>query len=224
MIKKLGLRHSMKGTDIYSFLRQAITTGRYVPGQRLSERELANELKVSRTPVREALRLLMQDGIVAYRPNSGYQVTKISESLVQNIMIVREALECLAVRLTCQCDPIGTAKKMRKTIEQGRKAYEEGQLSGLITANQQFHSLLVEGSRNPFLESLYHILQAYIGMIMSVSLSWPRRPAKTLKEHMEIIEALMSGNPGKAERAVRTHIRKALKGVLKNVELFITKE
>ena len=223
-VQESGSSRAVKGTDVYSFLWRGITTGRYAPRQRLSERELADELKGSRTPVREALRLLIQDGLVTHEPRMGYRVIQISEDLVRNIMEIREVLECLAARLASRCHSPSIATAMEKTIEQGRRSHDEGQLSGLITANQQFHSLLVEGSKNSFLVSMYRTLQAYIGLMMSVSLSWPRRPAKTLEEHKEIIEALKGGNPRKAEKVVRIHIRKASRGVLRNVKQYVRQD
>lgn len=223
-VQESGLSRSVKGTGVYSLLWRGITTGRYAPRQRLSERELAGQLNVSRTPVREALRLLIQDGLVTYEPRIGYRVIQISEDLVGNIMEIREVLEGLAARLASRRHSASIVTAMEETVEQARRSHEEGQLSGLITANQQFHSLLVEGSKNSFLVSMYRTLQAYIGLMMSVSLSWPRRPAKTLKEHKEIIEAIKDGNPDKAEKVVRIHIRKASKGVLRNVKQYVRQD
>jgi DNA-binding GntR family transcriptional regulator len=68
---------------------------------------------------------------------------------------------------------------------------------------------------------MYHTLQGYIGLMMSVSLSWPRRPVETIAEHREIIRALKSQDPDAAEKAVRKHIRSAYEGVLRNVRQYL---
>jgi DNA-binding GntR family transcriptional regulator len=211
----------MKGADLYMSIRNAITSGHYVPGQRLSERELAVAFRASRTPVREAFRLLMQAGLVSHVPYRGYRVAQISEDQARHVMAVREALEGLAARLASQLDPKRTARAMEKTIEDANRAHKQGRLSDLITANQRFHLLLVEGSQNPILVSMFHNIQTYVGLMMSVSLAWPRRPEKTLREHWEIIRALRSGKPGKAEKCVRTHIHRALQGMLRNIKLYL---
>jgi DNA-binding GntR family transcriptional regulator len=212
----------IKGSDVYALLRQAITTGRFVPGQRLSERELAGQYNVSRTPVREAFRHLIQEGLVVYKPNSGYRIIPLSEELAKNILVVRETLESMAARLAVQRDPKGTAETMAKTIAKARLAYREGRLSELIAANQSFHQALVGSSGNSVLEAMYRTLQGYIGLMMSVSLSWPRRPVETIREHGEVIRALKSGNPDAAEKAIRHHVCSAYAGVLKNVRQYLT--
>lgn len=211
----------IKGPDVYALIRQAVTSGRFVPGQRLSERELAAQYGVSRTPIREAFRHLIQEGLVVYKPNSGYRIIPLSEELARHILVVRETLESMAARLAVRRDPKGTAETMAKTIAKARRAHREGQLSELITANQGFHQALVESSGNPVLSAMYHTLQGYIGLMMSVSLSWPRRPMETIAEHGEIIRALKSQDPDAAEKAVRKHIRSAYEGVLRNVRQYL---
>jgi DNA-binding GntR family transcriptional regulator len=215
-------KKKIKGPDMYALIRQAITSGRFVPGQRLSERELAVQYGVSRTPIREAFRHLIQEGLVVYKPNSGYRIIPLSEELARNILVVRETLESMATRLAAQRDPKGTAETMVKTITKARRAYREGQLSELIAANQSFHQALVESSGNSVLKAMYRTLQGYIGLMMSVSLSWPRRPLETIREHGEIIRALKSGNPDAAEKAIRRHVRNAYEGVLRNVKQYLT--
>lgn len=214
-------KKKIKGPDMYALIRQAITSGRFVPGQRLSERELASRYGVSRIPIREAFRHLIQEGLVIYKPNSGYRIIPLSEELARHILVVRETLEGMAARLAVQRDPEGTAETMAKTIAKARRAHREGQLSELITANQGFHQALVESSGNPVLAALYHTLQGYIGLMMSVSLSWPRRPVETIAEHGEIIQALKSRNGDVAEKAIRKHIRNAYEGVLRNVRQYL---
>jgi DNA-binding GntR family transcriptional regulator len=211
----------IKGPDVYALIRQAITSGRFVPGQRLSERELAAQYTVSRTPIREAFRHLIQEGLVVYKPNSGYRIIPLSEELARHILVVRETLESMAARLAAQRDPKGTAEAMAKTFPKARRAHREGQLSELIAANQSFHQALVQSSGNPVLCAMYRTLQGYIGLMMSVSLSWPRRPVETIAEHGEIVQALKSRNGDVAEKAIRKHIRNAYEGVLRNVRQYL---
>jgi DNA-binding GntR family transcriptional regulator len=217
-----GDKKKIKGPDVYALIRRAVTSGRFVPGQRLSERELAAQYGVSRTPIREAFRHLIQEGLVVYKPNSGYRIIPLSEELARHILVVRETLESMAARLAVRRDPKGAAEAMAKALPRARRAYREGQLSELITANQSFHQVLVERSGNPVLEAMYRTLQGYIGLMMSVSLSWHRRPVETLREHGEILRALKSGDPDAAERAIRRHVRSAYAGVLQNVRQYLS--
>jgi DNA-binding GntR family transcriptional regulator len=218
---KAGKPKKAKGTDVYDLIRRAITRGRFVPGQRLSERELAVQYGVSRTPIREAFRHLIQEGLVVYEPHRGYHIVHLSEDLARQILAVREPLEGLAARLAVRRDPQGTAKAMRETISRARRAYEEGQLSELISANQGFHEIMVERSGNILLTAMYRTLQGYLGLMMNISLSWPRRPPETIQEHVQIIRAIQSGKADAAEKAVRRHIRSAYEGVLRNVKQYL---
>ncbi len=228
MVYQFGMekkeRKRAKGPDVYAMIRHGITSGRYIPGQRLSERELAARYGVSRTPIREAFRPLIQEGLVAYEPHCGYRIMPLSEERARQIMVVREFLEGLAARLAAARDGQGTARELRKTLQEARRAYSGGQLSDLISANQGFHRILVEKSGNAVLEHLYRTLQGYIGLMMSVSLSWPRRPTQTIREHEDILRALKTGSPEISERAVRRHVRNAYKGVLRNVKRYLDQE
>jgi DNA-binding GntR family transcriptional regulator len=78
-----GDKKKIKGPDVYALIRRAVTSGRFVPGQRLSERELAARYGVSRTPIREAFRHLIQEGLVVYKPNAGYRIISLSEELAR---------------------------------------------------------------------------------------------------------------------------------------------
>lgn len=222
-IKKEGkkLTPKIKGPEIYTIIRKAITTGRFAPGQRLSERELAEQYGISRTPIREAFRYLIQEGLIVYKPNSGYRITPLSEELAKHIMLLRETLETMAAKLVMQKDPQGTAQAMKKTLPKARAAHREGKLADLISANQSFHQILVQKAGNPILETMYRILQGYIGLMMSVSLSWPRRPAETFKEHEQIIQSLERGDSGRLEKAIGQHIRSAGEGVLRNLRQYL---
>ena len=207
---------STKGPDTYSRLRALIVGGVFRSGERLSERELANRLAVSRTPVREALRQLVQEGVVTYEPRRGYRIADISEQQARHLFVVREALEVLAARLACENGDHGFLAEMQRSIDQGRAAYEEGSLGDLIAANQRFHRVLAHASRNPYLISTFEQLQAHIALMMRRSLSWPRRPENTLNEHQAIVAALARRDAGEAERLVREHIQRALQGYLRN--------
>ena len=117
---------------------------------------------------------------MVYKPNSGYRIIPLSEELARHILVVRETLESMAARLAAQRDPKGNGGSNAENHCRARRAYREGQLSELIAANQSFHQALVERSGNSVLAAMYRTLQGYIGLMMSVSLSWHRRPVETI--------------------------------------------
>jgi len=181
----------------------------FPPGFRLSERELAAALSVSRTPVREALRRLVEEGIVTHEPGRGYRVASICPEQALHLFVFRETIEALAVRLVCEQGDPAVIPELEATIEAARAAADAGSLKDLIRANQNFHFILAKASGNPYVVMTFAKLQAHIAVMMGRSLAWPRRPAKTIQEHAQILAAIREGNARQAQRLMRLHIRRA---------------
>ncbi|MBR2382109.1 MAG: GntR family transcriptional regulator, partial [Anaerotignum sp.] len=141
---------------VFNTLRDAILTGKLVPGERLMENQLAEKLGVSRTPVREALRMLELENLVELVPRKGAQVLDMSEKDIVNILEVRSALEGLATSLAC--------KKMSKDMLQKLKALEadfehavsENNVERFVDIDEEFHDLIVEATEN---EKLIHMFK-----------------------------------------------------------------
>jgi len=197
---------------IVARLRQAIITGDLSPSSRLTEPELARQLNVSRTPLREAIRQLEAEGFVTTVPRVGCFVTEITPQDAAEVYAIRMVIEGLAARQAAENpDP---AK--RKTLEAiladltGRTAdyrqYHE--ISG------KFHDIIVGLSGNRRLQGIYHGLAQHVSRMRTLSLAVRGRPEISLRGHRRIAAAILRGQGAEAERAMRAHIEAAY-GVLK---------
>jgi len=193
-------------------LRQAIITGDLSPKTHLTEPDLARQLNVSRTPLREAIRQLEAEGFVTTVPRVGCFVTEITPQDAADVYAIRMVIEGLAARQAAENpDP---AK--RKTLEAiladlaGRTAdyrqYHE--ISG------KFHDIIVGLSGNRRLQGIYHSLAQHVSRMRTLSLAVRGRPEISLQGHRRIASAILRGQGAEAERAMRAHIEAAY-GVLK---------
>src|ERR1700733_4897150 len=169
----------------YQALRQGILQGDLAPGERLRSDALANDLRVSRTPVREALRKLEAEGLVE-RSGSGLIVREFSEKDLTELFYVREATEGMgAVR-------------------------QRGDIAALRPLTAEFHRLICRAAHNDrLLQSLKSLLD-HVRQMRTSTLYVAGRPAEALKEHRDLLQAIVARDPDRAEELARAHRRKTL--------------
>lgn len=193
---------------VYQALRNAIVFGELPPGCRLLERELALELAVSRTPIREALRRLSEEGLVAGVPNRGVVVRTVTLEEAEHVYAVREPLEVLAARLAAQrCTPQQVAE-LEGCLIRAERAAALGDRRTVILENNAFHDLIAHASGNPVLARMLDLLRNQVNLVrMALWARIPTRPQQTLLQHRRILEALRSGDPEAASTAARAHLQ-----------------
>ncbi|MFZ5634383.1 MAG: GntR family transcriptional regulator [Bacillota bacterium] len=207
MENKNGIKHSQVFKDLLSL----ITEGHFRPGEILSERELAEKLNVSRTPIREALRKLEKEGIIVYTPRKGVTIANITVEQVKQLYIFRETLEGLAARLMAgNINNVGELELMGEAIKEAEEAVTKNDIYKLSQINSRFHAAMAEGSGNVYLENALSTIRSHVSMVMSTSLSHTARPPENIKEHKAIYEAIACRDPDLAEAVARAHIRNAL--------------
>jgi DNA-binding GntR family transcriptional regulator len=206
----------MKKDLVFSNLREMIISGYFRPGENLSEREVAEILGVSRTPVREAFQRLEQEGIVIYTPKKGVQVPTFNPEQLKHIYHVREHMEGLSARLLAEKKAIHVVKEMRENVEMAAK---ENDVKQQAMINGRFHELMAEGTENPYLINIFQTLRSQISLIRSTSLSFQDRLKTNLVEHIQICDAIESGNPYTAEEVARFHIRNSMNSALSKIEM-----
>jgi DNA-binding GntR family transcriptional regulator len=192
-------------------IRSGIKEGIYAPGQRLIESELTRTFGVSRGPLREAMWRLAGEGLVRIEPNRGVTVRKLSRAEVRHIYEIREMLEGLAARLAAdQIDSGDHRSRLRsaqRTLDQCRKTND---VNGYILANEQLHELIVELSENELLSSLLGQLRVPIFRLQFRRfLAIPSAISASAEQHAEVLNAILAGESGAAERAMRRHIRES---------------
>jgi DNA-binding GntR family transcriptional regulator len=205
----------MKKDLVFNNLREIIISGYFRPGENLSERDIAEQLGVSRTPVREAFQKLEKEGLVIYTPKKGVTVPAFSIQQLKDIYHVREQMEGLSARILAEKPNKDFLHAMRQNIELAAKE-TDAKKQALI--NGHFHHLMAEHTENPYLISIFENLHSKISLIRSTSLSYQDRIITNLKEHLQICDAIEGGDPTLAEQVARSHIRNSMKSALAAIE------
>lgn len=199
---------SAKAHTAYLTLRQAIDDGRYPPGTRLKEVELARQLSMSRTPIRDAFRQLQRDGAVEIVPNRGAVVRTVEADELGDMYALRAVLEGFcASRAATRMDSAETAQLADVNDEFERRIRDPDMDIGLvIRLNDVFHDLIVTGSRN---ERVRTVLRKAIVVPMAVRRGfWTSPRAREIASvyHREIVEAIRSRDAIRAEAVMRSHV------------------
>lgn len=203
-----------QGQSAYRQLLAEIRQGRLLPGARLRETELAERLGTSRTPVREAIRLLEADGLVTHLPRQGASVRGLDYGEVIELYEMRAVLEGTAARLAArmalpvEIEELVAINTELATAALGPPAQE---------INRQFHRTLLDAARNRYLLKSVSALQKTLLILGPTTLSDPERQAGATTEHAAVIAAVAARDPDSAERAMRAHVEAALKARIRGL-------
>jgi len=201
---------------IYEYIRKMIFNGELKEGERLVEKDLAEKLKVSRTPVREALRKLETEGLVVHLPRKGVVVKGFSKEDVIEIYSIRKSLEALAISFTVQNITEKEIEKLKNLNERMKEAAEEEDAEKLFELLREFNRVLIESCRMPRLISLINTYREYLERFRVVTMSKKERKLLALKEHDEIIDAIIKRDATRAQSLVQEHLQGALEAFLAN--------
>jgi DNA-binding GntR family transcriptional regulator len=194
----------------YEHLKASILSGRFNPGERLTEENLARELGISRTPIREALHKLESEGLIAPLARRGFAAARDSREEVEELFEIRAVLEGYALRLLCGriSDPV--LAELEATVGQAEAALGRGCLDEVFQWNTRFHDTLhdlITGRRR-----LYHqmvTMRQYVLRYRKNTLQYPDAARRTVAGHQKILLALRLGDPDLCERLMREHIRQS---------------
>ena len=218
----LGIRKSIESPNlrqrVYEILKRAIIFQEIGPGQKIDEEGVAKQLGVSRTPIRESLCRLENEGIVKIIPRRGAFVVRHSKESIIEILLVREVLEGFAARLAVGHIDERAIEEMSSLFRDFSEANIRDRSKDYAQADLKFHTLIVKKSQNSWLMSIMNILNDHIQMLRLRTVALEGRPEHSLLEHRKIIEALEKRNPSSAESLMRRHIQNVRKSVLRNIE------
>ena len=198
-------------------LKEAILSGKLAPGERLSEEKLASSLKVSRIPLREALRRLEAEGYITFLSNKEITVSKPTVEDVQDYYSIASVLEGLAARLAVERADPDELFHLRELHQLLKEAYQAKDLEKYFEANSSFHRYIAEMARNERLYRLINQMRQEIQKNRIFSLHLPQRLDYSMREHDQILDAFLKKNPELAETAVVKHLEnqmEALKRIL----------
>ena len=191
---------------VFDVLMSAIMQGQLSPGERLLEVQLADEMGVSRTPVREAIRRLELEGFVVMVPRKGAYVAGLSINDVEEVYEIRTMLETLAVRLAAQRMQPADYAQLDDLSEKMRATWQEGNVDNWVSLDASFHELLYKFSRNERLVAMMNNIMEQLSRYRIISLANVEVRHNSLSEHQELIEALKRRDSEAAATAVAMHI------------------
>lgn len=210
---------------VFETLKNAIRTGILKPGQRLMEIHLAEQLGVSRTPVREAIRKLELEGYVIMMPRRGTYVANLSIRDINEVFEIRTALDSLASGLAAERISDDELEELQRLLVQIGKYIELNDMNKIVEVDTKFHDLLYKASRNNRLVSIISNLREQLTSFRTKSMSYPGRLSETLEEHRRIVDTIAQGNVQAAEKASQKHMEKSEQTLLKSIkEIKLDKE
>ena len=194
---------------VFKYIKSQIINGVYTPGETLLELKLADELGVSRTPIREAIRLLEVEGLVETTAKKGAMVLGISQKDVEDIYAIRELVEGLAARLAAERLSPLELRELQKTFDLMEFFAQKGDVEELAELDNRFHQLIYEASGSKILNLTLTNLHQYIQLARLESLKKKNRLPHTIAEHHAILQAFINKNPEAAEKALTEHVKQA---------------
>ena len=196
-------------TQVYNAIKENICDGRYEPGQRMNEVELAASLSVSRSPVREALRRLAADGLVVEQPNRGVFVRQFTPGDIEEIFDVRVLLESYCIRRSVQFMTDEQREQLLQCLNAVTFYHERQDMKKHIEADYELHGLIIRIGGNRLVEDMYQRISSQIQQFRIYSLESKRRFRESLVEHTTIVHCLLTGNVEEADRVNRRHLELA---------------
>jgi DNA-binding GntR family transcriptional regulator len=202
----------------YDFLKSNILSGHFQPGHRLIEENLAEELGVSRTPVREAFHKLELEGLITPLGTRGFIVPKDSKDEMEELFEIRSILEGHALRIICETASDETIDQLNELVEKADKASREKDIEGVFACNTQFHDLLnTLVFHKPRLYGMIVNTRKYALRYRKDTLQYLNGARRTIDGHRRIILALKLKDPDLCEQVMRKHIQEAKEDALKTI-------
>lgn len=203
----------------YQELRHRIITKQLKPGQRLPEVNIAVQMGVSRTPVREALRRLASEGLVIIIPNSGARLAAPTEKEIRDTFLVREQLECLAIGLAAERIGDRHLRRLEETLLEEARAIDERNLEAYLEVNEAFHKAVADASGNRVLaEYVENILARTNAYFVFFDPFYQEETTPTIDSHKEILMALRIHDAEKAVKLMKKHLQETISRLSESLE------
>jgi len=190
-------------------LREAILDGNLKPGERLIERDIAEKLGISRTPVREAIRKLELEGLVNQVPGKGVVVAKISFEEVIEIYNIRAVLEGLAAKLAAEKINLQIRNKLKMLISEMEIAIINDNQDKMSRLNTEFNEVIYKCAQSPRLYQMLSNMSEYVEKFAKAGYKFPGRISEATKEHEQIAEAIIDRNGSLAQQFAIDHIHRS---------------
>ncbi|MCI8391176.1 MAG: GntR family transcriptional regulator [Roseburia sp.] len=198
---------------VFHTLREAILKGELKPGERLMEIQLSNRLGVSRTPIREAIRMLEQEGLAVTIPRKGAQVAKMTEKDMEDVLQIREALDELAASIACEQISKEELAELRDTMLEFEESTTTGDVQRIAEADVRFHDIIYQATGNPRLVNILNNLREQMYRYRVEYLKDEKSYPVLVQEHRQIIEGLAARNKEMVSAAMQMHVRNQVNAI-----------
>jgi DNA-binding GntR family transcriptional regulator len=217
---KTPLPQSNKGRGLASWvtesLREAILKGYFETGEKLDQNRLANELNVSRTPIREALKVLESEGFIEIHSYRGAFIAKVSQQDINDVYEIRRLLEVESARQACLVIPDAAIQDLERLLQEDQKAFENGDNELHYENDAIFHDTFMKYTRNVLVKDILDNLNNRIMRVRFFALNQPGEHLReSLQEHREILDGLKQRNPEVAAEKMQIHLTNSAKRIKK---------
>jgi DNA-binding GntR family transcriptional regulator len=201
--------------QIYEYLKAQILKDEFHPGERLAQERVAEQLNVSRMPVREAFRLLEQDGLVERLPQGGLRVTLVTLETIRHVLGTRAALEAYGIELACDRISEEAIAKLENIKNQAHDVLKQDSISQSEKAkrffdlNTEFHETIYEATGNPYLIKFISQLRNLVLRMRAIGLREASVWIQIWEEHGQILDSLKRKDKETARRCIKQHIENA---------------
>jgi DNA-binding GntR family transcriptional regulator len=200
--------------EVAAKIREMIHKGVLVRGQRIIEAEICEQIGVSRTPLREALRMLESEGLVELFPHKGVFIRQPSMDEIQEMFDVMGVLEGMCARLTAEKMTAAGWRKIERLHQKLEAHYAEGDREKYIAVNNVFHALVQELAGNRVLDEVVANLRGKVALYRHQQIYEARRFDESIHEHREILDALRRREPDVAERRMKRHLDRQCRALI----------
>lgn len=197
--------------SVFFILRNAILDGKLEPGQRLVERNIAEQLKISRTPVREAIRKLELEKLVTHIPRKGVVVSGFTKEDIREIQLIRASLESLSSSIAATKIKNWELERLDSVNNKMLEEYQKQNIEKSILMNRKFHEIIYKAAESPHLYYFINTLRGYISSFTKLTYTKTGRFEEVLNEHDKIIKALRNHDSDEAYNAAKIHVEKTSK-------------
>ncbi|MFV0244682.1 MAG: GntR family transcriptional regulator [Qingshengfaniella sp.] len=208
-----SLKRTSLHEELADELREMIVKGDLAPGTKVPEKDLCAAFNVSRTPLREALKVLAAEGLVALEPNRGAWVSQITEEDIEEVFPVMGALEALSGELACQNITDAEITQIRRLHDAMWRDFEARKQDAYFATNQRIHEMILAGARNPTLTAHYRALSSRVSGARFIASMTDERWRQAMEEHEVIIQCLETRDAAALAAVLKDHLRHKLETV-----------
>lgn len=208
-------QHSLHD-ELLDRLKRMIISGHFVPGEKIPERQLCDQFGVSRTPLREALKVLAAEGLVDLAPNRGAIIANLSQEELEQVLPISAAVEMLMGELACENITATQIEEIEVLQEQIADSYAKGDRARFVSVSQAIHEKIVTASQNPLLANIYDTLFFQIGWTRLMSHLPEDAYAKLLDDHEQILAALHNREGQRLAATLKAYFEHVLSAYTKN--------